>query len=217
MSYQVYCDSRELRSPVIKELDRMGANITVKILEVGDYVISDRVAFERKTVDDFLKSWIDEKKLFTQIYDLKVSYERPILLVEGFQDDLYTARRINPVAVQGVINSIAVMGVPTLYTGSPKGTAQIIAMIARREQEENKRLPSAHGKRSHMTQDEQLTYIISAIPGIGPQTATDLLVHFGTIEEIARAGIWELQEVANVGEKTADAIRNTMTARYRQK
>ena len=214
MTYQIFCDSRELRSLVIKELDRMGVDITIKTLEVGDYVVSDRVAFERKTIDDFLKSWIDEKKLFTQIYDLKVSYEKPILLVEGFQDELYTLRRIDPRAVQGCLNTIAIMGIPTLYSINPAGSAKIISMIAKKEQNDNKKEFSFHGKRSHLSKNEQLIYIISAIPDVGPVNARNLLKYFGTIENMSQAGISDLMCVDGIGEKTACSIRNLVTENY---
>lgn len=42
------------------------ANIELKTLEVGDYVLSDRVVVERKTAEDFVNSIID-KRLFSQL------------------------------------------------------------------------------------------------------------------------------------------------------
>ena len=58
--------------------------LTLKNLEVGDYVISDRVAIERKTAQDFVASIIDpERNLFRQLTDLSRTYERPVLILEG--------------------------------------------------------------------------------------------------------------------------------------
>jgi len=37
-----------LRSPVAKTLERLGVKLVFKTLEVGDYIVSDRIAFERK-------------------------------------------------------------------------------------------------------------------------------------------------------------------------
>ena len=70
-------------------LESKGLEITLKNLEVGDYVVSDRVAVERKTAQDFVASIIDpERNLFRQIADLSRSYERPVLILEG--RDLYS-------------------------------------------------------------------------------------------------------------------------------
>jgi len=211
----ILVDSRELRSFVAKELDRLGMELQIIQMDVGDYCVSDEVCFERKATEDFLKSWIDEKKLFGQLHDLAQSYSKPILLIEGFENELYTLRRIDSRAVQGCLNAIALMGIPTLYTMNPKGTAQVIAMIAKKIQEENKNSNfSMHGKRSHLSMPEKLVYCISSIPDVGPATAKDLLRYFGTIESICRAGIDELMCVDGVGEKTASAIRNIVTENY---
>ena len=57
------------------------AKVEFKVLEVGDYIISDRVAVERKTAEDFVNSIVD-KRLFMQLKDLR-KYQKPILIVEG--------------------------------------------------------------------------------------------------------------------------------------
>jgi ERCC4-type nuclease len=214
MTAKIICDSRELRSGVPTHLEDFGCELQIETMEVGDYCVSDRVCFERKATNDFLSSWIDEKKLFSQLHDLAISYEKPILLIEGFENELYTSRRIDPRAVQGCLNTIAIMGIPTLYSISPTGSAKIISMIAEKEQSEEHRLPQMHGKRSHLTPKQTSEYIISAIPGIGRQTAIDLLIYFGTIEAISRAGISELMCVDGIGEKTACAIRSIVTENY---
>jgi ERCC4-type nuclease len=78
---EIVIDHRELRSPVAKTLERLGVKLTFKTLLVGDYVVSDRIAFERKTMDDLFSSWLDEKKLFEQLYDLAQAYHRPVLII----------------------------------------------------------------------------------------------------------------------------------------
>src|SRR5659263_205650 len=80
---EIVVDHRELRSPVAKTLERLGVKLVFKTLEVGDYVVSDRIAFERKTMDDLFSTWFDEKKLFEQLYDLAQAYHRPVLIIEG--------------------------------------------------------------------------------------------------------------------------------------
>ncbi len=154
----IICDQRELRSPVIKALDMQGVNIQLELLPVADYVLSDRVACERKTIDDFFNSLFVDKKLFGQLHDLR-QYEVPILIIEGYEAELFTARRIDARAVEGILNSIALMRIPIRYTVNPLGTARLLASIASKEQNEVKRTVSYHGKRSHLSIKDQLVYI----------------------------------------------------------
>ncbi len=211
---KIIIDVRELRSPVAKELDRLNIDLQFETLPIADYILSDRVAIERKTINDFYDSLFVSKKLFSQLYDLR-QYDIPILIIEGYEAEMFTARRIDAKAVDGILNSIALMRIPVRYSIYPQGTSRIMASIAAKEQNEHKRNVSYHGKRSTLSMSEKLEYIVSAIPDIGVVIARDLLKYFGSIEAIAQAGIWELQEVTGVGEKTACAIRNMMTERYK--
>ena len=87
MTAKIIVDSRELRSGVPAHLSDLGCELQIETMGVGDYCVSDRVCFERKATSDFLSSWIDEKKLFGQLHDLANSYQRPILLIEGFENE----------------------------------------------------------------------------------------------------------------------------------
>jgi len=191
--------------------------MSFKTLEVADYVVSDRVAFERKNIDDFLSSWLTEKKLFGQIGDLVKAYERPVLIIEG-GNPMYAGRNLHQNAVQGLMNTIAVsFRCPVLYSDNAPDTANIIMMIAKKEQDEEYRLPQMHGKRSHMTTDEQREYIVSAIPDVGPVAARALLEHFGSVQEVFSTDIERLIHVKNVGRKTAEKIREVVGGKYGKK
>ncbi|MDF1532146.1 MAG: DEAD/DEAH box helicase [ANME-2 cluster archaeon] len=211
----VYVDQREIRSGVARALDSGGIDIVLSTLEVGDYIVSDRVAIERKTDMDFLDSIIDkERNIFRQLSDLARTYERPVLIIEG--ENLYTGRQLHPNAIRGVLASIVTdFGVPILNTRDETETAEMIGAIARREQEDNKRTPSLHGKKTAMTLKEQQEYIISAISNIGPSAAGKLLRHFGSVEAVMKASTDELMEVELIGQKTAQRIREVVGGDYK--
>ncbi len=212
---RVYVDSREARCRVVKELERCGVELVFQSLEVGDYVLSERVGVERKTTADLLESLINPgRELFRQLSDLARNYERPILVVEG--EDLYTARQVHPNAIQGLLASIIVdFRIPVFFTKNEEETASLLRTIARREQKEGKKHFSLHGKRTALTLPEQQEYVVSSIAGIGPSTARNLLKHFGTIEKIVTATREELLEVESVGPKTANKIREIVTGKYK--
>ncbi|MCS7121734.1 MAG: DEAD/DEAH box helicase [Archaeoglobaceae archaeon] len=207
---KIIVDSRELRSEVPKILkDRV--DLEVKTLEVGDYVLSDRVAVERKTVEDFVESIIEAEKLFSQVAKLRAAYQKPVLIIEG--QNIYS--RLHPNAVRGAIASIAIdFGVPVIFTSNPNETAEFLIAIARREQEERKRSVVEHVDKTKRTLKDEMEYVVSAISNVGSVVAKNLLEHFQTIEKIATASVEELIEVPKVGKKTAERIRTLMTTPY---
>ncbi len=208
----VAVDPRE-RS-LARMLESMGVGVTLKVLEVGDYVVSDRVAIERKTANDFIDSLIDPgRNLFGQVRDLARTYDRPILILEG--RDLYT-RQVHPNAIRGALASIAVdFGVSIIPTADEDETVSVIAAIARREQQARGGAPQAHGKKTHRTLKEQQEYLISSIPGVGNAVAKNLLRHFGSVERVFAASAEELKEVELVGPKTAERIRELVGGEYK--
>ncbi|RLI89422.1 MAG: Hef nuclease [Archaeoglobales archaeon] len=208
----VYVDSRESNSGIAKKLNRLGLAIRVQNLEVADYVVSDRVAIERKTVSDFAESIVNkDRDVFSQLIRLKKHYPRPVLIIEG--DGLYS--RLNPNALRGAIAAIAVdIGIPVIQTKNSDETAEFIALLARREQEVRKREVALHAGKTKKTLKEMQEYVVSSISDVGPIIAKNLLQHFQTIEKIATASEEELMEVPKVGRKTAERIRKLMTTPY---
>ncbi len=214
---KIVVDHRETRSGVAEELLKFGADIEITTLEVGDYVVSSRVAFERKTVDDLFATLLERRELFSQLTDLAKSYRRPILIIEGEDPFFFSGRRMHPRAVLGFLNSIALMRIPTLYTLNKAETAQVIGMIAAKEQTDKNRPVSLQGKRSRLSQDEAKEYVLSSVPGVGHTVAGNLLRHFGTMENVMAAPREELMRVEHVGPKIADRIREIAGGRYESK
>jgi Fanconi anemia group M protein len=210
----VYVDHRDIRSHVAHALERLGVEIILRTLAVGDYVVSDRVGIERKTTDDFLGTFLDGGALFGQISDLARAYERPLLIIEG--EGIYTKRQIHPNSIRGALSTIAIdFGVPVLFTKDEEDTAALISVIAKREQVDSKKEINLHGSKTASTLPEQQEYVISAISDIGPVVAKNLLRHFGSVERIMTASREELMAVELVGQKTADTIREVVGGIYK--
>lgn len=58
---KIIVDYREQRSKVIGSLEKLGADIEITTLKVGDYVVSDSVAFERKRIDNLLATLLERR------------------------------------------------------------------------------------------------------------------------------------------------------------
>ncbi|MFB6093213.1 MAG: DEAD/DEAH box helicase [Haloquadratum sp.] len=212
---EIVVDQRELEASIAKDLSkREGIRTRLETLAVGDYVLSDRVAVERKSVGDFLDTLLDgERSLFEQVGDLARAYARPVLVVEG--DGLYEERNVHPGAIRGALASLAVdFDVSVLQTRDADDTAELLRTIAEREQTERERTVSVHGDKSAKTLAEQQEYVVSAIADIGPVTAQSLLREFGTVEAVMTAREEDLREVEGVGEVTAERIREVVGAEY---
>jgi Fanconi anemia group M protein len=211
---EVIADQRETKSKVVRELDTSDISVELETLEVGDYVLSDRVAVERKSVEDFIDTLTGGRSLFDQIGDLSSSYSRPLLVLEGERQKLYSTG-VHPNAVRGALASVVVdYGVPVLFTDDEDETAETLAVVARREQEEDDREARVHGEKSSATLTEQQEYVVSSIADVGPVTARALLEEFGSVEAVMTATEDELQDAEGVGEKTARRIREVVGTEY---
>ena len=211
---RIFVDQRELRSQVVKHLMNLDVELEFKNLEVGDYVLSERVGVERKTVADFLSSLTSaERSLLRQVKELSEAYERPLLIIEG---DLKASKtQIHPNALRGALAAILTdFGVPVVRVEDERETAALLYAIARREQLELRRAVSPHGRKTAKTLKEQQEYIVSSIPGVGITVARNLLRHFKTVERVMTAAEEELKAVERVGAATARRIREVLTAKY---
>lgn len=210
---KVYADFREKASPVIKQLIELGADLQLEKMETADYMLSSRVGVEYKLVRDFVDSIIDGR-LMMQVKDLKERFERPILIIEGI-DDIYSIRNVHPNAIRGMIANIVVSyGIPLVYTKSPQETAALLFIIARREQEQQKKDFMPHSEKRIADTKWLQEYIVSALPGIGATLAKPLLSHFKSIKNIVNASVADLMQVEGIGQKKAEDIQKILQEEY---
>jgi len=171
------------------------------------------VGVEFKTVEDFVNSLIDGR-LLPQIKELKNSFSKPLLIIEG-KDDIYSVRNVHPNSIRGMLSSIAIdFGVPILFSRDVKETASYLYLIAKSEQEELGKEFSPHGSRKPMTLKEQQEYIVSALPGIGIGLAKPLLRKFKTVKKLINAKPEKLEKVEKIGPKKAKKICDVVDGEY---
>jgi len=209
---KIYADNREANSRITSIL-RKRCQVEEKNLAVGDYILSKRVAVERKTTNDFLSSLIDGR-LFRQLGELKQNFRLPLLIVEG--NALFNnGRKIHPNAIRGALASITLdYGVPIIKTENNLETAEMLFAIAKREQIGSKKSVSMRGRKKTRSMNEIQEYLISGLSKINRQKAKNLLKHFGSPQAIFTASEEELKAVEGIGEKLAKKIRRIMTKKY---
>jgi Fanconi anemia group M protein len=208
----IIVDNRERNDDLLSQLGALGVEITVQPLPVGDYVISDRVCIERKTVADF-ESSIVSGRLFEQAGRVSEAYERPIIIIEGDREEF----RMKGAVISGAIASLYIdYDIPVITTSGARESAEMIKFISRHEQQGKKRAPSVKGEGRSFTESQFMEKIVGNIPGIGIETAKKLLKHFGTVKAVTLASEEELVEVENVGERRAKLIFGILNSRYKE-
>lgn len=213
---KILADTREIKSGVLKCLDAYGIELKTMKLDVADYVVSEDMAVERKTIADFNASLIDGKRnLFSQLSDLSRAYKKPVLIIEG--DENLAAGQMNENSIRGALLSIEIdFGVSVFYTKSEEETALLLKMMAKKEQINERKTINPHGKKPAKTTHEQQEYILSSISGVGPHAAQILLQEFGSLNSIFNATEDELCRVKGIGKVTAKRIREVVEAEYKK-
>ncbi len=209
----IYADTRETKSPVLKRLKDEGFQIKTEQLETGDYIISDKIAIERKTPKDLINSILD-KRIFSQIKKLRENYPKPLLIIEG-EEDIYSIRKIHPNAIMGVLSKITLTyHVPIVYTKNAIETANLLKVILNQETSDKKEdYPIRIEKKAFSTQEQQ-EFIIESLPGVGPMIAKSLLKRFKTIHNIINSTTEQLKEIEGVGKKKAEEIIRILKEEY---
>jgi len=207
----VLADHREKSNRVVKELIDLGISVKTTQLVSADYVISGTVGVELKKVPDFVASIIDGR-LLDQARELKQNFTKAVIIIEG-EEDLYSVRNIHPNAVRGMIASLALdFNIPLLSTKNPQDTAALLAVMAKREQDKGRDF--SYHDRKPRSMKEQLEFIVSSLPAIGPVNASKLLEHFGSLKNIVNADRTELMQVEGIGGKMAERLLQLFEEKY---
>ncbi|MEM0145887.1 MAG: ERCC4 domain-containing protein [Conexivisphaerales archaeon] len=189
---EIVVDYREQASELPRILSIMGLKVSFRQLSVGDYIISENVAIERKTVHDFLSSLFDGR-LFRQADNLNNNYKTPIILIEG---DISITSQIlnNPKIYYGALSSLIInYNVKTVFVPTVEESAIFIERLAFNLKKDQK--PKIIYKRKSITTDDDQIYLISSLPGIGPKLAEKIVMAFGSPSKAFNAKLSELARV----------------------
>ena len=203
---RIVVDDRERFSGVADALlRRPGVTIAVRRLELGDYQVAGSLIVERKTLSDFAVSVIDGR-LFTQASRLaRTTRATPCIILEGTKKthpDLVISRS----AMQGAIIALTlVFGLPLLRSSCPQETADLILFAADQLHRRDSTAPKRQGYHPKGRARQQ-SFLLQAIPEIGPSRAKLLLDTFGSPFGVASATVEDLRTVEGIGEVAATSI-----------
>lgn len=202
------------RSRVARALADLGLQVFATPEDEGDvdrYILSKRLAVERRTPSGFLIGIMD-KTLFSNAIYLREHFRLPVLIVEGQIN--YEYRGFDPRAVRGALSSMMLeYALNVLCTQDAEETVELVAMMARQEQLGIPEI-SLVPKRTASSFPDMQRRVVEMLPGCGRVMARDLLQHFGSIERIVQASVADLREVRGIGTRKAEQMQKVLTAEY---
>ncbi|MDP1728897.1 MAG: ERCC4 domain-containing protein [archaeon] len=192
---KILIDNREKNSLVASYLAK-DFIIEFQQLPIGDYIVQE-VAIERKTISD-LKSSIINKRIFSQLQELK-QFPKHLLLIEGIsEEDIYSGT-IHENALRGFLLSVALeYQVPIIFTKDSKDTASYLSVLAKKTKKPES---SIRPSKIALTKEEQIQFILEGFPNIGPTKAKKLIEKFKSLKNIFNTSEEELKEILGVRAK----------------
>jgi len=187
-------------------------NVEIDFLEVGDYLLDNGYAIERKDKD--LVQSILSNRLFEQINNL-CEYEHPILCItlQNLWKTFYFSKsRYIYNSYVGVISTL-VTKYPRLklvYLQDEGEFIDFIVKLDKKIHEEKESTRPAPLMRKAFTIEERKENALTAIEGISIGKAKKLLECYGSIKNIANESMEGLELAPGIGKKLAKNIWKTL-------
>ncbi|ARM77116.1 multidrug MFS transporter [Acidianus manzaensis] len=211
---RIYVDDREKNSGIPDLLKEFGATVIIQQLSVGDYVIGEDIAIERKSVSDLVHSIFD-KRFFDQITRLKSSYKMPILLIEGNLERIREITEKWKAINSALITAIAEYDIKVIYSLNKSDSAYVIFKLSEKYQSNSikKNRITLHDKPKFENIKDMQLYFIESLPNIGETNAKKLLEKFSTVRNICNASISDLERALG-SRKKAEEIYKILNTPY---
>jgi Fanconi anemia group M protein len=177
-----------------RTLGRLGVDVNISALSVGDYQLSDEVCIERKTISDFLKSMYTGR-LGYQLQLLGSSFHTPILLIEGVPE--YHAG-INLKSFYAYVSKLVLTSpIGILQTPNMSSSGILISLMSLK-MGSSPSIPRMRPAKS-LGQGEAAIQVLAQFPGIGPVLSWRLLEEFKSLRSIFKATEKAMGKVKGLG------------------
>jgi ERCC4-type nuclease len=191
-------------------IEKAGIPVERKTLAPGDYVVGE-VGVERKTISDFFASIIN-KRLWEQVYRLRDTYPRPLVVVEG--DLALVDEYSNPKVFWGAFLALHLQeGIPVLFAPNYLHTAMLLETLYQHQREAPSPF-SLRYKPKQVSLPQQQEFAVQGLPQIGDTLSKALLEHFGSVRGVMNAAERDLVKVPKIGQAKALHIRELLDAPY---
>ena len=179
---RIITDYREVPSGVPRQLVELGAEVEFQQLDIADFILSDRMAVERKTGQDLISSLVDDR-LFEQAIRFKLAYPNgSVYLFERFADGIRNKSwQTRMHSIFGSMASLVRMGFTCVPTQGKAQTAIFLYRLAYQEQVSRNRSFTARSMPKRLkTLPEQRAFLLQGLYNCGDDKATILLAEYKT-------------------------------------
>jgi DNA excision repair protein ERCC-4 len=206
----ITADVHERASQVPSLLEGLGAQVDVRALTRGDYVVGPGTVVERKTVRDLHLS-IMNGRFWHQMRKIRGAGTSPYLVIEG---PSVFAGRVRNDGIRGACLAVSDLGIAIIHTQDAGDTAAWLYRLAIRRQEGSLRARPRHVYRARSAGITPGEAALAAAPEVSVITARSVLATFGSLRHVCEASVDELQTVPGVGIKRATAIAALIHERW---
>ncbi len=174
---KIIVDSRE-PIEIVNTLEEFGCEVDVRMLDVGDYLLSSKTIVERKRGDDFAASLFDGR-LFEQIRVMLNTYERVIMVIDDYEL-MFENYSEYAKHFYGAMAKICTIGIPIIPVPNTECLARFLIAFAIKEQK-NQHIPLFERANpiGWSLRDKQL-FLIEGLLDTGIVKAERMLDEFGS-------------------------------------
>ncbi len=207
---RIIVESREPEE-IAAMLRKKGLWVERKQFEPGDYLISDKICLERKSITDFIRS-IYDGRIFNQARRMSDLFDRVILVVEGDPEGILDHREKK--ILYSAIASLIFNNVSVVQVKDRSSFVEFLASLASKTEGRSEPILVRHVGR--LKNDyETAIQVLCGFPGVGIKLAERLIKRFGSLRRIFSATYAELKPI--LGEKRAQAFLEMLDKRITEK
>ncbi|KFO07225.1 Fanconi anemia group M protein, partial [Balearica regulorum gibbericeps] len=203
----ILVDSREISSgaEVISSLKAVHAvKVQVCSLSSSDYIVSNRMAVERKFLSELLNS-VNRNKVTQRIQRLQSMFERVCVIVEKDRIKPGETSRFfqRTQYYDGVLSALVQAGVRLLFSSCQEETAGLLKDLALVEQRKNAGICVPTEVEGHKR--EMLNFYLS-VPNLSYLAALNMCHRFGSVKQMVNSSPLDIATGAQVSPQKAEEI-----------
>ncbi|HVD06942.1 MAG TPA: ERCC4 domain-containing protein [Nitrososphaeraceae archaeon] len=219
---RIVVDKREKNSGIPELLKQSGVFVDFATLKVGDYIVFNNVAIERKTISDLLTSFYDGR-LFIQCSELVKHFSSPLLIVEGniiedlkfeSSESLRSYNQKFQLVYDTLITVVLDFKIPLVHTPNIEHTTNFLIAIANKLSRKYSYGPLLRKIKKQTSEQIQQLSVLSSLPGVGGMFAVKMLKEFNTPKRALNASAAELAKIPGFGTVRAQRIRKILDNPY---